>query len=283
MRKYAMSPWVKAFSLAGLMLCSQSALAHARWLVPSHTNLSGQEAHAIALDFSISNDIFHADRSYGSSEDKGRGGRARPQLIAVAPDGSRSAPIAYFDLLRKSAAGVTLAQSGTYRIGLEQPATVFTFYKDAQGERGRVFGGKDSKEIPAGATDLATTRMHARVETYVSRNQTTELKTTGLGLEVANGTHPNDLFTGETVRWQLLQDGKPVAEGTEVMLIRGETRYRNQRGEIHVKADANGFIEVNFDEAGMYLLEAGVNTPSTTDGIDTERASLFLTFEVNPA
>lgn len=283
MRIKPIALWIKAAGLAGLMLSSQAAQAHARWLVPSHTNLSGQEAHGIALDLSISNDIFHADRSYGGSEDKSRNGRAKPQLIAVAPDGSRSAPIAYFDVLRKSTAGVTLAQSGTYRIGLEQPATVFTFYKDAKGERGRVFGGKDSKDIPAGATELSTTRMQARVETFVSRNQTTDVKPTGKGLELGSGTHPNDLFTGETIRWQLLQDGKPVAEGTEVTLMRGATRYRNERGDIQLKTDAKGFIEVSLEHAGMYLLEAGVNRASGTQGIDNERASLFLTFEVVPA
>ncbi|WP_232849773.1 DUF4198 domain-containing protein [Bowmanella yangjiangensis] len=283
MRIKPIALWIKAAGLAGLMLSSQAALAHARWLVPSHTNLSGQEAHAIALDLSISNDIFHADKSYGNSTDKGPGGRSKPQLIATAPDGSRSDAIAYVDLLRKSAAGVTLSQSGTYRIGLEQPATLFTFFKDAKGERGRVFGGKDSQEIPSGATALSTTRMQARVETFVSRNQTTDIKPTGQGLELGGGTHPNDLFTGETIRWQLLQDGKPVAEGTEVTLMRAGTRYRNERGDIQLKADAQGFIQVSLEHAGMYLLEAGVNRESDTQGIDTERASLFLTFEVVPA
>lgn len=283
MRIKPIALWIKAAGLAGLMLSSQAAQAHARWLVPSHTNLSGQEDHAIALDISISNDIFHADRSYGNATDKVSPGRSKPQLIATAPDGSRSDAIAYVDLLRKSAAGLKLDQSGTYRIGLEQPAALMTFYKDANGERRRVFAGKDSPQIPNGATSLSTTRVLARVETFVSRNQTTKIKPTGKGLELGSGTHPNDLFTGETIRWQLLQDGKPVAEGTEVTLMRGATRYRNERGDIQLKTDAEGFIEVSLEQAGMYLLEAGISSVSDTPGIDNERASLFLTFEVVPA
>ncbi|GAB3019549.1 DUF4198 domain-containing protein [Bowmanella dokdonensis] len=269
---------VKVIVIAAMLLASQAAFAHARWIVPSHTNLSGDEIHKIAVDFSISNDIFHPDMSFGSAGDP-----RSPQLVLNAPDGSRQAKLPFVDLLRKSAAGLTLTQSGTYRIGLEQPPVLLTFFKQANGERGRIFGGKGSPDLPQGATDLFTTRMHVRVETFVSRNQLNALVPQNQGLELGEGTHPNDLFTGEPVTWQLILDGKPVGADLDVTLIRGDSRYRNIRDVIRLKTDQEGRVSLSFDEPGLYLLESSLDSKSQAEGIDNERAALFVTLEVNPA
>ena len=44
---------IGALSLSALV--STSASAHGRWLLPSHTSLSGDKAHYVMIDASISN------------------------------------------------------------------------------------------------------------------------------------------------------------------------------------------------------------------------------------
>jgi len=61
---------------------SSYANAHAQWLVPSHTSLSGDKAHYVMIDASISNEIFAADKAYRPKEKN-----AFVVLMSVAPAG----------------------------------------------------------------------------------------------------------------------------------------------------------------------------------------------------
>jgi len=261
-------------------LASSYANAHAQWLVPSHTSLSGDKAHYVMIDASISNEIFAADKAYRPKE---KGAEYDDNLImALSPDGTPvSDRIRAYYLQRKNSAAVKLADKGTYHIAMKREPRIMTFYKDANGERGRVFAGKESKDIPAGATDISTTKAFSTVDTFVSRNGTSKPALLGKGLEISGSTHPNDLFVGEEARFQLLKDGKPIAN-VELAILKGDTRYRNKRGEVKVTTDKHGFFANTWQHPGLYLIEASIREESTEKGIDSIRYSLFTTLDVAP-
>ncbi|WP_289075892.1 DUF4198 domain-containing protein, partial [uncultured Pseudoalteromonas sp.] len=222
---------IGALSLSALV--STSASAHGRWLLPSHTSLSGDKAHYVMIDASISNEIFAPDKAFKPKE---KGAEYDDTLLmALAPNGEEvSETIRAYYLKRKSSAAVSLKEEGTYHIAMTQKPMYMTFYKNEEGKRKRVFGKKSEAKLPSNAKDVTTTKVISTVDTFVSRNGTSKPAQLGLGLELSGPTHPNDLFVGEQARFQLLQDGKPAGEGIEVSILKGDTRYRNERGEIKV-------------------------------------------------
>ncbi|MDX1361283.1 MAG: DUF4198 domain-containing protein, partial [Pseudoalteromonas tetraodonis] len=104
----------------------------------------------------------------------------------------------------------------------------------------------------------------------------------GQGLELSGPTHPNDLFVGEQARFQLISDGKPVGEGIEVSILKGDTRYRNERGEIKVTTDKNGMFSTTWKEPGLYLIETSQKVTVNEKDVDASRYVLFTTLEVAP-
>lgn len=267
-------------ALALTSLASSYANAHARWLVPSHTSLSGDKAHYVMIDASISNEIFAPDKAYRPEQ---KGAEYDDSLImAISPDGKPvSDKIRAYYLQRKNSAAVKLKSEGTYHIAMSQEPRLMTFYKNANGERGRVFAGKDSKDIPADATDIKTTRSISTVDTFVSRNGTSKPALLGKGLEISGPIHPNDLFVGEEARFQLLKAGKPAAN-VELTILKGDTRYRNARNEVKVTTDKEGFFTNTWQHPGLYLIEGSISEDANEKGIDNVRYSLFTTLEVAP-
>ena len=154
-------------------LASSYAQAHARWLMPSHTSLSGEKTHYVMIDASISNELFSPDKAYRPNE---QGAEYDDNLlIALAPNGKPvEEKIRAYYLKRKNSAAVSLSQDGTYHIAMQQKPLLMTFYKDKDGNRGRVFTGKKDADLPAGATEVRTIKSIATVDTFVSRNGTSK-------------------------------------------------------------------------------------------------------------
>ena len=138
-----------------------------------------------------------------------------------------------------------------------------------------------AKDIPAAAEDLQISQTSSRMEVFVTSGKTTDtvLATTGKGLELQPVTHPNDLFAGEAAEFILLLDGKPAAD-VAVSVIPGGNRYRDQLGEIALKSDAQGRISITWPEAGMYWLEAELESDQAQAPATRRRASYSATLEV---
>ncbi len=139
---------------------------------------------------------------------------------------------------------------------------------------------------PAGATNVKTAESNNRNEIFVTVGEptTTLFKPTGKGIELVPVTHPNDLIAGEAATFQFLLDGKPAA-GLPVTVIPGGIRYRDQLGQMDLKTGADGKVEINWAEPGMYWLN--VTTPQTereegaaTPPAPQRRASYVTTLEV---
>ena len=285
---------------------SQHTHAHSRWVVPSHSTLSGDKAEAIAIDFSISNDIFHADLPMGGTPleaiAKGKNAANKPSspkgpenpmakmlnattLNITAPDGSLHKDLPFVNLARKSASTFMLEQSGTYRIDVVQAPIDVTWFKNEKGEYGRIFGSHEAaaKSIPAKATDIEKWRIFNNIQAYVTRNDITQsaLKATGHGLELSFGTHPSELFVNEKYQFSLQLNGKALGENIGVKITRHNTRFRNKRNSLEPTTNTKGTFEVIFEKAGLYLIEAELKVPSK-DGPVSTMYSLFVTLEVNP-
>ncbi|MBN8482664.1 MAG: DUF4198 domain-containing protein, partial [Xanthomonadales bacterium] len=123
-----------------------------------------------------------------------------------------------------------------------------------------------------------------RNETFVTSGKPSDiaLKPSGIGLELAPVTHPNDLFAGEKASFRFLIDGKPAPE-LEVEIVPGGSRYRDRQNEIKVTTDKDGLFSVTWPEPGMYWIEAGAqDDKATIEPAKKRRLSYTATFEVLP-
>lgn len=285
-----------------LVLVSLNCLAHSRWIVPSHTVISGAETSAVAFDMSISNDIFHPDNPYGgvppSAIENGttEADNKEPlhplaeiakstRLQVTMPDGSVDLDSKIINLGRKSVSAFELAQNGTYRFDLIQKPIVFTTFKTNNDGHGRLFGKLEDvkSKLPDGARDVKEVNLLNRVRTYVSRNAPTQKNIAPLsrGLDIKFGAHPNDLFANEPASVRLLMDGEPLAD-TEIKITQAGTRFRNNRNVITITTDKKGNGLVSWPEAGLFLLEVEVEVANSSSDKNLEMHTLYVTLEVFP-
>lgn len=284
-----MHPLVKWTALTLAICLPFSAQAHRAWMLPSATVLSGEDPW-VTVDAAISNDLFYFEhfsmRIAGigdiSTQPAGQRARPAPKLHVFAPDGSEVKPQNGAIGRYRSTFDLHLTQKGTYKLAIANSG-LFASWKEGQENKRWMGKAEDfAKQVPANAAELKVAQNSSRMEVFVtSGNPTTSvLKTTGVGLELAPITHPNDLFAGEAAEFSLLLDGKPAA-GVEVSVIPGGNRYRDELGEIKTTSDANGKISITWPNAGMYWLEAKLSSKEGVSAPATERrASYSATLEV---
>ncbi|MDU0355326.1 DUF4198 domain-containing protein [Paraglaciecola aquimarina] len=94
-------------------------------------------------------------------------------------------------------------------------------------------------------------------------------------------THPNDLYVGETAKFQFLFEGQP-AVGAKLAFVKGNTRYRNEQNQIDLVTDNQGFVDITWPEAGMYLLEAEYQDDKAKAPATSRRGGYNATFAVLP-
>ena len=285
MKLRSRSPSHLALLACGALL-SLSAHAHRPWLLPSATLADGASP-VVSIDAAISEDLFEFD--------------AFPLMLdtlrVTAPDGSTVAPDARTETKRRVSFDVKLAQKGTYRIAGVTDTAMASWKVDGEVKRWRGAPSALAREVPAGAQDLQVSRQVARAETFVTNEAPSALPAAlaGDGLELLPLTDPTDLSVGDSSRFRLFLDGKPLA-GADVTVIRGGNRYRYKMGEIALKTDAAGEFKVDWPEAGRYWLGVshggrpqggpGAGTPpaaSTSAAAGSNRRESYsATFEVLP-
>lgn len=246
-------------ALAGTVLASLpvTAQAHRQWMTASSTVVSGED-NWVTVDAAASNDLFFIDHRPLS---------AKPTVTT--PDG-QTVDIANHAVGQMRATfDVHLQKQGTYRVAIVNQGVVGT-YKEG-GETKQLPRGTTranlAERIPAGATDVVTADNVSRNEIYITQGAPTEeiFKPTGAGIELVPMTHPNDLYAGEAATFQFLRDGKPT-EGLTVTAIPGGIRYRDALNDQHLKTDAEGKVQINWPEPGLYWVNV------TEGGEDEEEA-----------
>lgn len=245
--------------------------AHGVWITSSSTVLSAPQF--VTFDAASSSVPFLIDHRP----------LAIDSLVIVAPDGSNVAPVNVMKGELRTVFDAKLEQTGTYR--LEMVRSGFRAnWKDAENKPKRFMGTAEAlaKEVPADAKELKVTESISRMENFITVGKPSALKSTGKGLELLAGTHPNDLVAGEPVELTFLVDGKPT-EGVEVEVIRNQTRYRNKLDEKKYKTDKNGKVKVALPDAGLYWLDADFKDNNVSNKLAKERALAYvLTLEVLP-
>lgn len=285
------SNFIKSVSVAVLIMAqsaSQSAWAHARWIVPSHTNLTGEKPHTITVDMSISNDLFAPTHGFLMQSKGSNNPYVTPaELVMLTPDNKmvKDIPFVNFDI--KAVGKVSLSQKGTHHIRLMQSPVYFTTYDFKNGVQGKAFGkavfssSADAK-VPEGVTNIQRVKYIPTLDTFVSRNGTSKTAYFNQGLEIKTSSHPNDFFVGETTKFQLYLNGDAITKSSTIDVVRGGTRHRNDRDIQSITSNDSGWFEVEWQSSGMYLIETEYSVPSNDEGIDLDTHSMFSTFEVNP-
>lgn len=264
-------------------LFSQSAWAHARWVLPSHTNLTGNNPHAITLDMSISNDLFSPTHGFiMKSLNKPNGHVTLAELIMITPSGEIVSDLPFVNFDIKSVGKALLDKAGTYHIRLKQDPVYFTTYINKDKTKGKAFGKNNLNRLPEGVTNIKRVKYIPSLDTFVSRNSMTKPHNLHQDLELVSKEHPNDLFVGEKFTFQLVLNGKAITQSTTVDVIKGNTRHRNQRNISKITSDASGWFSVKWQQPGMYLLETEFDVKSDDENVDIDAYSMFTTLEVNP-
>lgn len=264
-----------AATVALAAIAAVPAGAHRQWMLPSSTVLSGDDVW-VTIDAAVSNDLFYFEHQPLRLD----------AVKAWAPDGTEAAIENKATGRYRSTFDVHLTQKGTWRIASVSDGLLGSY--DLNGKTERLPRGTTAanlaERLPAGATNVKTAESNNRNEVFVTVGEptTTLFKPTGKGIELAPVTHPNDLITGETASFQFLFDGKPAA-GLSVTVIPGGIRYRNQLGEVNLKTDAQGKVDVTWPEPGMYWVNVTTPQAEQPEGAPpsiARRASYVTTLEV---
>lgn len=232
-------------------LIPAAASAHRAWMLPSTTNVSGDDAW-VTVDAAVSNDLFYFEHQPLRLDN----------VKAYAPDGSEAKIENASTGRYRSTFDVHLTQKGTYKIASSGGGIMGGYMLN--GERKRLPRGVTADTlaaaIPAGATDVKLSEGYNRNETFVTAGAptTTVFKPTGKGLEFAPVTHPSDLVVGEPARFAFLLDGKPAAN-VKVDVVPGGIRYRDKVNEMQFTTDAKGEIAVTWPTPGFYWLSASAS------------------------
>jgi hypothetical protein len=235
--------------------------------------------------------------------------------VVTNPDG-KTVPInPATSLKRFSIAEFDLPSEGTYRIRTQDATGNSTKYALVDGRWLRVRPVRNPQNAPANPAPqkapeqakapTATPAQPPRViaadqvpekaqiieatntfiaESFVTKGKPTAIPAvTNKGFEVKLISHPNELFSGESLKAQVLFNGKAVPD-LEVDVFKGASTYEpNAKRELpHVVTNKKGEFEVKFDKAGIYLITASYPEANSdnTKKPNSENFTYGLTVEV---
>ncbi|MFC0253606.1 DUF4198 domain-containing protein [Massilia consociata] len=253
---------------------SMTAQAHDAWLLPNSTMIDAKEAW-LTLDAGISNQLFEFNYVPLRLDN----------LMVTDPDGvttkAEGAVLGKF----RSTLDLRLPKDGTYRLSIVNNNVIGSYKLNGETKRFRGAQGSPAVQVPAGATEVQSTNVHTRLETFVSANKMNEtaLKPSGVGLELIPVTHPSDLRVGEPIRVRFQLNGQPAAQ-LPFSVVPGTAKYRSASGEQRVTTDAKGEASFTVSAPNMYYLSAAVphGERSGQPQPGAKRYTYAATFEVLP-
>jgi hypothetical protein len=269
-----MKQFTIALALAGIACAAQ---AHRPWMLPNTTFIETDREAWVTIDGAVSEGMFVADHMPLRMEG----------LTVTDPDGATApAPAATVGKFRSSV-DLKLPKDGTYRITLAATSVMGSYKLNGEMKRFRASEQAAAKEIPAGATEVKSTVMVQRQDTFVTLNKPTTgaLKPLGSGLELVPVTHPTELRAGEKATFRFQLDGQPLPN-FPFSLIPGGVKYRGTLNEVRLSTDARGEATFTLPAPNMYWLSAAypANAPrGPGEGQpDARRYSYSATLEILP-
>jgi hypothetical protein len=271
--------FMTALALAGIACAAQ---AHRPWMLPSSTLIETDREAWVTIDGAISEGLFDTDHMPLRMDG----------LSVTDPDGvTAPAPAATVGKFRSSV-DLKLPKNGTYRVTLAATSVMGSYKLNGEMKRFRATEQTAAKEIPAGATEVRSTIMVQRQDTFVTVNKPTSgaLKPLGTGLELVPVTHPNELRAGEKARFRFLLNGQPLAN-FPFSLIPGGVKYRGTLNEVRLSTDAKGEASFTLPAPNMYWLSAkypanepanAPRGPGAEGQADAKRYGYSATLEILP-
>jgi len=263
----------QTIAMSALTCFSLAAQAHHAFLVPSSTVVSG-DAPSILVDAGIATNVFEYDHMALQLDN----------LSITAPDGSPLLPENITHSRFRNSFELQLKQKGSYKLDVMNQILLATYKDQGESKRWRGTASAITKEIPTTATDLQVSERINHVETIVTNGKPggKSMDIAGKGLEIDFLSHPNDLVAGETARFRVLLDGKPMPN-IAIEIIPGGKRYRQDSENQQVTTNSDGIVSIQWKNAGLYWLQVEVKddlhaTPPATSRI----ASYSVTLEVLP-
>jgi len=144
-------------------------------------------------------------------------------------------------------------------------------------------GSVSADQVPANAQTLEV-KNNIIAESFVTKGKPSPIPAvSNKGFEVKFLTHPNELFAGESLKAQILLNGKAVPN-LEIDVFKGASSYETsaQREQPHVKTNAKGEVEVKFEKPGIYLITTSYPeaNPDNSKKPESEIFTYGLTIEV---
>jgi uncharacterized GH25 family protein len=266
-----------ALALAGIAIAAQ---AHRQWMIPNTSVIESDREAWVTIDGAISEGLFETDFMPLKLDG----------LTVTDPDGATAPAPAATTGKHRSTVDIRLPKDGTYRITLAATNVMGSYKLNGEMKRFRATEQTVAKEIPAGATEVRSTTMQQRQDTFVTLNKasTGALKPTGTGLELVALTNPTELHAGEKARFRFQLDGKALPN-FPFSLIPGGVKYRGTANEVRLTTDANGEASFTLPAPNMYWLSANypANAPRGPGGpgegpAESKRYSYSATFEILP-
>ena len=253
---------------------SMSAQAHDAWLLPNTAMVDAKEAW-VTLDAGISNQLFEFNHAPLRLDN----------LTITDPDGVATRAEGAVLGKYRSTLDLRLPKDGTYRLSIVNNNVMGSYKLGNETKRFRGAQGSPAVQVPAGATEVQSTNVISRLETFVSANKMndTALKPSGTGLEMIPVTHPSDLRVGEPIRVRFQLDGQPAAN-LPFSVVGGTAKYRNAAGEQRVTTDAKGEASFTVTAPNMYYVSASVphGERKGPPQAGAKRYTYAATFEVLP-
>lgn len=243
---------MKSFYRPALALMSLASVlpipaqAHRQWLLPSATQVEGENAY-VTFDVAVSEGLFDFDTVSVKLDG----------LIILDPDGQSVVPENSVTGKRRSVFDLKLAKEGTYKASVLAATVMATYMLGGEQKRWRGSEAELTKAIPQGAENVQITRMESRIESFVTQGEanSTALAPARTGLEIIPVTHPSDMTTASPARFRALVDGKPAPD-LDITIVPGGGRFRAATGDMSVKTDAAGEVTITWPMAGMVWLGA---------------------------
>lgn len=254
---------------AGLCLASPAS-AHTSYILPN--TFDATFARAVTLESSFT-DAFSRSEVGVSSQD----------WHVLTPDGARHELDNVVELKQLTILEMAISQEGTYRFSTGERL----------GRRGQMIQSEDGSLRPArteeGEADAPgpgekriSSETATVAEVYVSKGAPTDTVVNAPSgrLAIKPLTHPNKIFAESGFRLQVSFDGLPLA-GQALELSREGAVYDDGAAMEHVKTDAEGFVTLNFDKPGVYLIMTR-HRAAAPAGAETDIRSYTtsLTFDV---
>jgi uncharacterized GH25 family protein len=243
-----------------LSLAAPAAQAHSPYLLP--TVFDASDRKIVTVQGSFTESFFTPEVVMKSDA-----------WAVVGPDGVRI-PLTPTYLRELALVEAVTEKPGTYRITTGQRAGRTAKAAMVNGEW-KFFEGE---KAPADAIDMQSLTM---AEVYVTRGapNDTALAPIGKGLEFKAVTHPSKIVTGQDAVFEVLFDGKPLAN-QPITLQGADNRYADTKSAPKtVTSDAKGRFAVRVETSGVYQIQTRFRVAPAAAGQPGQSFTYALTFE----